>query len=745
MITDHHPRSAETTPATNRTEWRRSSARSRLVRLCIKELREILRDRRTIVTLVFMPLLVYPLLSMAFQKFALSSLTSYAQVECLAGAESEQAVIKLTRFLHAGDDILRSSSPAGREENGSSTDPLLNLNAEPKIRWLYGNELRRGVASGELDVAVVLLEGDELDRTSGFSRQLKCQVIYREESALSKVAAEYITKRLSAINESYITNVLQVRLPTDVTRESISGSGGAAAFSLTTLVPLILILMTITGAVYPAIDLTAGERERGTLETLMAAPVPRLGLLVAKYIAVLTVALFTATANLVAMTTTLVATGLGETVFGSGGLTSTLVAQVFALLILFAAFFSAILLAVTSFARSFKEAQAYLIPLMLLSLAPGMMSLMPDLKFNGLLAVTPLVNIVLLARDIFEGDVQPTLATVAVLSTALYAFAAIGLAARIFGTDAILYGGQATWADLFRRTEERREAATLPGAMFCLAALFPFYFLLGNLLHRLPDANIGTRLALAAFVTALLFVLIPIVAAVFQRVRFVSGFQLRPAGATAFLGAAVLGISMWPFAHELVLLSKLIGLGGIDPAMIESVKSLLAEWRDTSPTVILLAMAVTPAVCEEFYFRGYLMSALQKSTRPSIAIAVSALLFGVFHVVATSDLSPLKFFPSTFMGLILGWVCYRTHSVLPGMLLHATHNGLLLMVAYYQDELKSRGWGVAEQSHLPAMWLACAAGGALVGIGLVLWAARKRLKAESQFEMGLGEADNSLR
>jgi sodium transport system permease protein len=63
-------------------------------------------------------------------------------------------------------------------------------------------------------------------------------------------------------------------------------TGTEAAVSLTTLIPLILILMTITGAVYPAIDLTAGERERGTLETLMAAPVPRLGLLAAKYVAV---------------------------------------------------------------------------------------------------------------------------------------------------------------------------------------------------------------------------------------------------------------------------------------------------------------------------------------------------------------------------------------------------------------------------------------------------------------------------
>ncbi|MEX0818798.1 MAG: ABC transporter permease subunit/CPBP intramembrane protease, partial [Pirellulaceae bacterium] len=650
MTTDHYQ------PPTERPPPRRSSATRRLVRLCIKELREILRDRRTIVTLVFMPLLVYPLLSMAFQKFALSSLSSMSEVECLVGVESVEAGEALARFLKTGEELLRTAESAGEVENESPPNPSVNFADEPKIQWLYGNELQRGVASGILDAAIVMEPRDDLDRSAGFRKQLRCRVIYREKSALSKVAAEYITKRLDAINDHYTTEVLQVRLPTDVELVSISGSGGAAAFSLTTLVPLILILMTITGAVYPAIDLTAGERERGTLETLMAAPVPRLSLLIAKYIAVLTVALFTATANLVAMTITLVATGLGETVFGSGGLTINLVAQVFALLILFAAFFSAILLAVTSFARSFKEAQAYLIPLMLLSLAPGMMSMMPNLQFNGLLAVTPLVNIVLLARDIFEGDVRPTLAAAAVLSTALYAFAAIGLAARIFGTDAILYGGQATWADLIRRPEQRRDSATMPGAMICLAALFPLYFLLGNLLHRLPNASMGTRLAASAVVTALLFVGIPILAAIFQRVRLASGFQLRSAGALAFLGAAVLGVSAWPLAHEVFLLNELLGLGGIDAAKVESVRALLDAWRDLSPVVILLTLAITPAVCEEFYFRGYLLGALRKSMRPVIAIGVSALLFGAFHVIATSVLSTERFLPSTMMGLLLGWL-----------------------------------------------------------------------------------------
>src|SRR5262249_49270214 len=121
-----------------------------------------------------------------------------------------------------------------------------------------------------------------------------------------------------------------------VTRESVPNRGNVLAV----LVPLILILMTITGAVYPAIDLTAGERERRTLEVLVAAPVPRLGLLFAKYVTVLAVAMLTALANIVMMTLTLLVTGLGPALFGQSGLTAGAVLAVFGLMLLFAAFFS---------------------------------------------------------------------------------------------------------------------------------------------------------------------------------------------------------------------------------------------------------------------------------------------------------------------------------------------------------------------------------------------------------------------
>jgi hypothetical protein len=108
--------------------------------------------------------------------------------------------------------------------------------------------------------------------------------------------------------------------------------------------------------------------------------------------------MLTAVVNLTAMTVTIAATGLGPHMFGDKGLSPQSIVTVLVLLVLFAAFFSAVLLLITSFARSFKEAQAYLIPLMLLALAPGMLSLM-DIQLTGALKVAPLVNVVLLARE----------------------------------------------------------------------------------------------------------------------------------------------------------------------------------------------------------------------------------------------------------------------------------------------------------------------------------------------------------
>ena len=332
-----------------------------------------------------------------------------------------------------------------------------------------------------------------------------------------------------------------------------------------------------------------------------------------------------------------------------------MVVKVLLLLALFAAFFSAILLAITSYARSFKEAQAYIIPLMLLCLVPGVLCLMPSLQFTGWMAVTPLVNMVMLARDLLEGTVEPGLAVAAVLSTAFYMAAAIALAARIFGTDAILYGSQATWSDIFRRPAKPQAAASVPAAMLCLALMFPTYFVLANSLVHSRNASLNMRLVAASLITAIVFAGIPLAVATFGRVRWSSGLGLTMARPVQLLAAGLLGIVLWPIAHEIYLASVGIGISALGDEQIRRAKQLLDELQGMPLWSILLALAVVPAVFEEFCFRGYLFASLRSAISAWQTIVATAILFGLFHEV----LGPGRFLSSACLGLVLGWVRLR--------------------------------------------------------------------------------------
>ncbi len=416
------------------------------------------------------------------------------------------------------------------------------------------------------------------------------------------------------------------------------------------------------------------------------------------------------------MTVTLYSTGLMETLFGKE-LTWQAWVFIFALLVLFAAFFSAVLLAVTSFARSFKEAQAYLIPLMLISLAPGILALTPGIELNGILTVCPLVNIVLLARDVFQGSVEATPATIAVVSTILYAGGAIAIAARIFGADAVLYGTQSGWSEWLQRPEQTRPYASLSSALLFLAVLFPLYIILANFLASWSTAELRLRLGGGGLITIVLFGILPFVFALLARVRLADAFCLKGASAISFLAAALLGASLWPLAHEVFLLHQSLGLA-FAKEHVDAIREVLNSWQQLPLLYILLIFAVIPAVFEELFFRGFLFTALRNSLSVGRAIVISAVLFGVFHVVA-GTLAPERFLPSTFMGLVLGWVCWKTGSVFPGMLLHAVHNGLLVTMGYYMDWLNAHHWGQQHAIHLPIYWIGCAIVGTLVGLTIV--------------------------
>ncbi len=709
----------------------RREVMGRLARLSLKELRETLRDRRTIITLVVMPLVLYPILALVFQRFLLTSLTGMGTVEYVIGVDSVQSKLQLERQLQLGEEALNASQRSDISRNANSFGEEHPL--EPKI--IFGelpnpDAAERSVADAIVHLAVLPRQetaaGDA--DASGLDRPLTWQLYYRAGSPSSEAALRYVESRLQAYSESQLDAELKhlgvtAELPVASQRHALDYSG-APVFSLAALIPLILVLMTVTGAVYPAIDLTAGERERGTLEMLIAAPVPRIGLLLAKYVAVLAVALLTALVNLTGMAITSHSTGLNVSLFGGAGLSLPVVIKVLLLLALFSAFFSAVLLAITSCARSFKEAQAYIIPLMLLCLVPGVICLMPSLEFTGTLAVVPLVNIVLLARDLLEGSVDPLLAAAAVLSTLFYVMAAIGVAARIFGTDAILYGSQSSWSDIFRRPHQARAALSPAAAAFALAIMFPTYFVLAATLAQSREISLETRLFVGAIVTVLVFVGIPWAVARFNRVRGNSGFGLARPQSIPLVAAALFGLVLWPAAHELFLLNERIGISVLRLDQLKEIQQLAEQLQHVSPAWILLTLAVVPGICEEFFFRGVLFASVRSATTAWRTILATALLFGLFHVVAGTVLAPERFLPSAFLGIVLGWVRYRTGSVLPCMLLHIVHNGLTLSIVHWRDELVAHGFDVEDATHLPATWLALAAAGIVVAVILLLLTTR---------------------
>ncbi|TWU01127.1 ABC transporter permease subunit/CPBP intramembrane protease [Stieleria varia] len=678
----------------------------RMWRLCQKELKETIRDRRTITTLLLMPLLVYPLLSMALNRFLLTAASDPSgQVAYTIGVASDREGMQLSEWLQDP----RSRPPEAvlnASDGGLAKFEVFNTEQEHP---------REALEKNKIDIACEIDFGEEAEMVPP-----NVKFIAFNGDAASQNSQRIMVERLQWLSKS-IAEEIAANSPTGFQPPavvSVEDVGEVQSPSmLGTIVPLVLVLMTITGAVYPAIDLTAGERERGTMESLMASPVPRWHVLFAKYTAVVTVALLTAMANLLAMFTTLWASGLLGLLTGDDtGFPWLPVLQILGLLVLFSGFFSAVLLSLTSFAKSFKEAQAYLIPVMLLSLTPGMLSLMPGVKLSGPLAIAPLVNIVVLARDVLQGNVNPAAAAIAVISTCAYAAAALGVASMLFGSDAVMRTSQQSIASLFRRSEVSRAVPTPQTAAMMMALLVPIYFIVSNVLMRVvADLSVPSKLMFNAISLAATFGLVPLAAAWLSRSRLQTTFRITTPRVGAIIGALLVGLGAWGIALESYIVADQLGIAGLDSERIQRGLKTLDLFRNSSPVLLVITLALTPAVIEELCFRGFLFSALSKSLRPWPTIFLTALLFGLFHVVTGNVLLLERFVPTTLLGLVLGWIAYRTGSVLPGMLMHFVHNALVEVVAHYHKELAFLGEGFDGHSHLPISWLATATGIAIAG------------------------------
>ncbi len=718
-------------------------SKGRLWRLCQKELRESLRDRRTLFTLILMPILVYPLLSMALQRLVISSAgKSKSEPELVIGVEDEDVLVKIRELFSEATKIVEGGfvSPIviERAADAANTTPLQASSKSEddqfpafEIVTASKDALAQGLRDGDVDLLITELkfETTQLDRGAAFSFEI--QSAFRQNDVRSEKALSQMRRATQVINDyqsELIRKSVSKRMPVAMAFKAtgIAEQTDLSA-SIAGVIPLVLILMTITGAVYPAIDLTAGERERGTMEALIATPAPRFALLLSKYVAVVTVAVLTALANLFATWMTLSFGGLGQALFGKSGFSLWTLLQILPLLVIFACFFSAILLALCSFARSFKEAQAYLIPVMLLSLGPGLVTLMPNVQFTTTLAIVPLLNILMLSRDIMIGQASLVPAFAAVFSTIIYACATLVVASRLFGAEAATSGSQESWSELLGRPKKRQLLPDVGELFIYLAILFPIFFVASNL-GGVFQLKGSWALAFNAVFLFLLFLVMPLAFAWYRRVDIPNTFLLsegvgkggallprvvRWVGYVA--GVLLLSAGLWMVAFEAYLLFESWSLAS--QLTEEDKERLKADFLAVPFWVVLLTGAVAPAIAEEFFFRGFVLSAFRSKLSAFRSVLFSSLLFGLFHVIAGSVLSLEKFLPTIILGVALGFVAIRTGSLWPGILLHALHNGLIFTMSRYTEQDLAKWFG-GETKHIPITWMC--GGGLAIATGVVV-------------------------
>ncbi|MCC6552877.1 MAG: CPBP family intramembrane metalloprotease, partial [Polyangiaceae bacterium] len=478
--------------------------------------------------------------------------------------------------------------------------------------------------------------------------------------------------------------------PVELLLRNVAPDSRRVGHLLGAMMPMMLILMSLLGSFLPAIDLTAGEKERGTMQTLLCAPVLAIEIIAGKFLAVWAIALLTALANVVSLAFT-VRRLLPDVVH----VAPSVFALSFGLMVPVTFLFAALFLALAVFARDFKDGQNALMPAYLpLTLLAGVAAL-PVIQLDRWTAVAPVLNIAVLIKALFLGEAPIDLIFMALSSSALYAALALLLAARVFEREQVLLGGHERAADVLGLSRRRGGEPSAGSSMAALGAVLVVFFYGSLIVERL-----GLAAQLAA--TQLGLFLLPTLAIVLGfGFSPRATFALRPPPLRGLAGALLAGLSAWLVAGGLV--TRLLP----PPESVSKELGRLVLLEGRPLWVVLLLAAVLPAICEELLFRGLLFSGLRR-VGPAAAIVASALLFGLAHG------SVYRLLPTASLGLVMGYARWRTGSIASGMVIHALNNGIAVTLLYHDFE-----WIRAmNEDGMP--WPAVAGGAAVLALGLSL-------------------------
>ncbi len=689
-----------------------------------REVRDQVRDRRTLFMIFVLPILLYPLLGMGVLQFS-AAFEQRPRKVVLVGPEFLPEAPPLLNVRGDGFDPILFDSPEEAERLVVHTEPSQGRWAQAKTRE---DEIRSGSAD-----AVVAIPADVRGQLKGnrsvaipidyFSTDERSQITYlRVREVLARWKDSIVSVRLARdLKPASYTEPIESRAIDVASMDERGGSVWARLF------PFLLVMMSLTGAFYPAVDLCAGEKERGTMETLLISPASRSEIVMGKFLTVVLASMMTAFLNLLSMGLTAMQLagqvgGMGpeghkkaQAVMAAPSLASA--AWMILLLIPLSVFFSAVCVALAVLARSMKEGQYYMTPLYMICLPLIFLTLAPGVELNLFYSLVPITGVSLLLRALILGDyaVAWRYFLPVLVPTMVYGAVALRWAVEQFESEDVLFR-EAERFDLRswlrHLVRDREPLPTGAQALLCFALMLSSAWFL-----TLYLSGQGLASSWKSIVAGQAFILI------------------IPVAMTSLLTSAPRRTLRlyWPRPRYLILAMGLVlalnplvnELRPVVEALFPLSKTVQAAFermlKENAPTLgmALLLLAVIPAICEEFAFRGFILSGMQHGHSTRTAIVLSALLFGFLHVLMSIF---QQLFNATLLGLVLGLLAIRSGSILPGILFHAVNNGLAVAMGYASDDVKAwmARWLYRDADKaLYHGWIVVA--GALASLVLLAW------------------------
>jgi sodium transport system permease protein len=386
-----------------------------------KEVRDMLRDKRTLRSMVIIPVIAFPLLF---------SLIGWAAAKFSSEAGQEASAV----MVRGGDD---------------SPKILEALRKFAAIQIVpYQSDARQQVSDKAIRALVEIPDGFDASVTADIPQ--KVSVDYYQADMKSELAKEKLQKffddyRVHIAAQALAARGLPASLlePFTVEAQNIAPPSRVGAAMFGGMIPYMIIIFCFTGAMYPAMDLTAGEKERGTMETILSSPVSRTDLVIGKFLTVVMASVVTAVISILSLGVTFRLSN--GRMFGSAAsapkitIDPAAVGAVLVLLLPIAVLFASVLLAVALFAKSYREAQTYVSPMIFLVIAPAIIGTLPGVELDWKTALVPILNTCLVSKEILAGNHPWGLMAAVFGMTCFYAVLGIAAAVTMFNREDVLF------------------------------------------------------------------------------------------------------------------------------------------------------------------------------------------------------------------------------------------------------------------------------------------------------------------